>query len=86
MNPEIARKLLARLVCDHAPSPPATLHRGLLLVDQLGFDSIGLMELAVALEDELDVDLLQDPQAKGLRTVGQLEDLVVQAVEKQNGQ
>ncbi|WP_176256874.1 acyl carrier protein [Derxia lacustris] len=46
-----------------------------LLVDELGFDSIGLIELMAAIEDEFDMIISLD-SATHIRSVGDLVDAV----------
>ncbi len=73
------------LVSELAPLVVVPLRAEVLLAEELGFDSIGLMELAVAIEERLDVDLLQNPDARNLRTLGALERLVAAATEARCG-
>jgi acyl carrier protein len=48
------------------------------LVEDLGFDSVLLLELAVALEERFDLPTLGNVGRRGIRTVGDVEDLVAQ--------
>jgi acyl carrier protein len=48
------------------------------LVEDLGFDSILLLELAVALEEHFDLPSLDEAGRRGVRTVHDVESLVAQ--------
>ncbi|ALV34979.1 acyl carrier protein [Streptomyces sp. CdTB01] len=58
------------------PAAELTPERG--LVDDLGIDSLTMMELAVTIQDELQVSV-SDDKIKDLRTVGDIIDLVAAA-------
>lgn len=77
---EAARSIVRKLVQELSPHGLDPLQPEHLLQDDLGFDSIGLMEVAVAIEDELDIELLQSPSARNLRTYADLENMVVSAI------
>ncbi|WP_055589240.1 acyl carrier protein [Peterkaempfera griseoplana] len=51
------------------------------LVEDLGYDSVTFLELAVALEEEFDLTALDDDQATDLTTVAQVEALVIGTAE-----
>lgn len=46
------------------------------VVDDLGYDSVAILELALALEVEFDLQAIGEEQAVDLVTVGDIEDLV----------
>ncbi|MCX5245577.1 acyl carrier protein [Streptomyces sp. NBC_00201] len=58
------------------PATDLTPDRG--LVDDLGIDSLTMMEIAVTIQDELQVSV-SDDKIKDLRTVGDIIDLVATA-------
>lgn len=47
------------------------------LIEDLGYDSLALIELAVAIENRFGIDAISDEQAMGIATVGDLESLVL---------
>ncbi|WP_431951976.1 acyl carrier protein [Nocardia lijiangensis] len=51
------------------------------LVDELGFHSLALLELAVAIEDELGLPPMNEADAQDIRTVDDVEAYVRAAVE-----
>ena len=52
------------------------------VVDDLGYDSVALLELALALEVEFDLQAVGEDQAVDLLTVGDIEHLVDQLARK----
>ncbi len=50
------------------------------LVDDLSFDSISLLELAVAIEAEFDLPAMSPADTSSLLTVQQLQDRIIQLV------
>jgi len=52
------------------------------VVDDLGYDSVALLELALALEVEFDLQAVGEDQAVDLLTVGDIERLVDQLARK----
>jgi acyl carrier protein len=46
------------------------------LVDDLGYDSVTFVELALALESEFDLTAIDEQQAADLTTVGDIEQLI----------
>lgn len=71
--PDAERELRARvrdLVLRLAPEPPAApLDDGTHLVDELGYHSLALLELAFALEGEFRLRPLDERAARDMRTV-----------------
>jgi len=47
------------------------------LVDDLGYDSVSFLELALAIEAEFDIFAIDEEQAASLVTVGDIEELMV---------
>jgi acyl carrier protein len=47
------------------------------LVDDLGYDSVSFLELALAIEAEFDIFAIDEEQAANLVTVGDIEELMV---------
>ena len=62
---------LARLLARHLGCPPEALRPDLVLADELGIDSLGVLELVMVMEDEYDV-ALPDAVVVSAVTVGDL--------------
>lgn len=67
------RGVIARL----SPSRPAAVEPGQRLIDDLAYDSLALIELALALEDEFRLTPLSDYDSLDIVSVGEVEELVV---------
>lgn len=48
------------------------------LIEDLGYDSVSFLELALALESEFELFTIDEEQAANLVTVGDIEDLMTQ--------
>lgn len=59
-----------------APSPTAECHAAQRLVDDLGYNSLALLEMAFALEDEFGLDPIDRATAEGIKLVSDVESLV----------
>jgi acyl carrier protein len=66
-----------RLVEELAPMLDAQASGSSLLVDDLGYDSLGLLELAAAIEREFELPALSERDAMDVRSVDDVERLVV---------
>ncbi|MVU80437.1 acyl carrier protein [Nocardia sp. ET3-3] len=78
-NPVAER--VRRIVGGMAPRPAADLGDDLRLIEDLGFDSLRLMELTVVLERGFDLPRYRPEQLMGVLRVGQVVDLVIRALE-----
>jgi len=63
-----------------APRPLERVDAATDLEDELGFDSLALVELALALEQEFDMPPLSEGEALEIRTVGDVQDVVVRTL------
>jgi acyl carrier protein len=63
------RGLIARM----SPKNVKSVSAGERLVEDLGYDSLTLIELAVAIEDRFDLPAISEEEAMRIRTVGDLE-------------
>jgi acyl carrier protein len=50
------------------------------LIEDLGFDSVAILELALALEVEFDLQEIDEDQTVGLVTVGDIENIIAETV------
>lgn len=65
---ELVRQTVARL----APLPDQAVRDDSRLVDDLGYHSLALLELAFTIEDELGLDPIDEQAARQVVTVGDL--------------
>ena len=68
-----------------APTPKAAPAPTDRLVDDLGYNSLALMDLAVALEKEFALTSLSEDAAASIGTVEDVEDIVVNLIEEVGG-
>jgi len=60
---------IKEVVADKLDADPANIIESASFVDDLGADSLDVVELIMALEDEFGLEI-SDEQAEGIRTVG----------------
>jgi acyl carrier protein len=72
------RDAVLAIIVDLAPNSDGRRGADARLVEDLGYHSLALMELTFALEDEFNLDPIDEDTARKIRTVGQVQDLVVQ--------
>ncbi|MFE3188352.1 acyl carrier protein [Nocardia sp. NPDC059240] len=72
---------IRQLVTAMAPRPAAELGDELRLIEDLGFDSLRLMELTVVLERGFDLPRYRPEQLIGVLRVGQVVELVTRTLE-----
>lgn len=80
MSEEAVRERVRGLAHDMAPIKPAELTSASRLMADLGYDSLGLLELAGLLEQELELPAFSEDDAMGIETVGDLEQLVLRTL------
>lgn len=79
MNPELepgAAAAVRELVAEMSPLGITAVTPDSALVAELGFDSLGLVELLIVIEDRFDLPPLEEQQLIGLELVADLEALV----------
>ena len=67
---------IRRLIAGMSPREIPVVAPQARLVEDLGYDSLALIELAVAIENHFKIDAISDEQAMAITTVGDLERLV----------
>lgn len=79
MSQDALRALVREVIIELAPRrPDDPSGDDLLLVDDLGYNSLSVLELVFALEEELDIDLMGDGAAASyITTVRNLQDHVL---------
>ncbi|HZI98931.1 MAG TPA: acyl carrier protein [Actinomycetales bacterium] len=75
--------LLVETVAEHLDVRADSLAPDVHLGDDLGVDSLALLDLAMRVEDVFDV-WLTDDQTQGVRTVGDLSDAVREAIARRD--
>jgi acyl carrier protein len=71
------RARIREIVMTMAPERPgSSVSADNALINDLGFHSLALIELAFALEDEFDLDAIDESSASEIVTVGDIEDYV----------
>lgn len=65
--------VVREVISDMAPAGPVGLTSDSKLIADLGFDSLGLVELIVVLEDTLSLSPLDEGVLAGIASVGDLE-------------
>lgn len=80
MENQVAR--LRAIVNEIAPCPSSTLSSNTHLVNDLAYDSVSLLELIVAIESEFESQPIAEEDTHRIRTLGQLESLVVGMIER----
>jgi len=80
---EIRSKVLS-VIRDMAPKQDVTITPDSVLIQDLGYHSLALMEVAFALEDEFDLDPIDEKTARQISTVSAVQDLVVKKIAEKN--
>ena len=70
---EEVRAFVSEIVADLAPNPDgAEITDGARLIEDLGFHSLALLEVAFSLEDEFDLPPIDEATARDITTVGDI--------------
>jgi len=80
MNEDAVRARVRAVVLELAPLEPPAPAGNWDLVTDLGYDSLGLIELAVALEQELSLPPLSEHDSLGVTLLDDVEQLVVRVM------
>jgi aconitate hydratase len=80
MDHEAIEETIHRVVLGRAPRRPAVLRPDTRLVHDLGFDSLGLLEVAVAIESAFGLAPIPGDSLMSVSTVGHIQELVAQAI------
>jgi acyl carrier protein len=79
------RAKVRSIILQVAPSPDGAQESGTQLVEDLEYHSLALLELGFTLEDEFDLPPLDQSQVQDIRTVEEVEDLVLQLLRSRDG-
>ncbi len=74
---EEVRQLLRSLIFELAPGEVNTTASDARLVEDLGYHSLALLEMAFTIEDEFDLEPIDEEAAQGIHTVRDVEEFVV---------
>ncbi|GIJ79636.1 acyl carrier protein [Micromonospora phaseoli] len=77
---EQIRAQVQAIVLDLAPNPDGLRDAETALVQDLGFHSLALMELAFALEDEFDLEPIDEKTARSITTLGAVQTHVLRRI------
>lgn len=74
------------IVSEHLAVPKEKLNRGTNFIEDIGADSLDIVELVMELEEEFDIQI-PDDQAEKIKTVGEAVDYIeAKMKEKQGGE
>jgi acyl carrier protein len=72
------RSIVRDVIRELAPNPTGDHGPTTMLVEDLGFHSLALLELAFSLEDEFDLDPIDEPTARRITTTQDVENIVLE--------
>jgi acyl carrier protein len=76
------RESVLAIIVDMAPNAVGETTTESRLVEDLGYHSLALLELAFALEDEFDLEPIDEATARTITNVGLVQDTVVKRVQE----
>ncbi|MFI7303922.1 acyl carrier protein [Micromonospora aurantiaca] len=85
-NEQQTRKRVRELVLELAPNPEKGDQDEVLLVEDLEYHSLALLELAFALEDEFDLPPIDEQSVQNIRTAADIENHVVRQLKSKDAE
>ena len=82
MSVEDIFQTMRELVAEQFSLEPEEVSMGASFEDDLGADSVGVVELVMAMEEEFELGVTQEEDLKGLKTVGDVVNYVAGKVNK----
>jgi acyl carrier protein len=82
---DTTRERVRALVIELAPVTPPAVTATSRLVADLGYDSLGLLELAAALEDDMALPAMSADDVTGVETLADVQELVVSLLGDRDG-
>lgn len=70
------RTTLAKLITEYASTPMEPIERHHRFIDDLGYDSLSVVELLIAVEEEFGLEQVELTEVRDIATVAALEQLV----------
>jgi len=74
------REKVRAILLEHSSDKTLSVSRETVLVNDLGYHSLAMLEAIFALEDELGIELIDDGTATSIITVGDVEDRILAIV------
>ena len=71
---------IQQLICEQFVVEPETVTRETSFIDDLGADSLDIVELTMAIEEEFSLPEVSDEELKKIVTIGDLVDYVSRAI------
>ncbi len=84
LDPQEIRTQITKIIGDVADLDPTEMERGATLVDDLGLDSLSLLEISVDVDYHFKLGL-PEGEMKGLTTIEEIVDLVVRQLSEKSG-
>ncbi|HCT80052.1 MAG TPA: phosphopantetheine-binding protein [Micromonosporaceae bacterium] len=84
LSDEEVRAKVLTVIADMAPKQDVKATTDSVLIQDLGYHSLALMEVAFALEDEFDLDPIDEKTARQITTVGAVQDLVIKKISEKS--
>jgi acyl carrier protein len=78
------RESVLAIVLDLAPNADGAHGPDTRLVEDLGYHSLALLELAFALEDEFDLEPIDEATARQITSVGLVQDTVIKRIQERD--
>jgi len=75
------RAQIRAIIMDLAPNPQPDASEDALLVEDLEYHSLALLELAFALEDEFDLPPIDEENARNIRSIKDIEEFALKQLE-----
>jgi acyl carrier protein len=79
------REVVVDMIVEMAPSADAIPDLSAKLIDDLGYHSLALLELAFSLEDEFDLEPLDEETAREIVTVRDVQNIVIRMLAERHG-
>ncbi len=76
---------VVEIVCEHLAVNKETVKRETAFIEDIGADSLDIVELVMELEEEFDIQI-PDDQAEKIKTVGEAIDYIEKALKEKQGQ
>ena len=76
---------VTEIVCEHLAVNKETVTRDTAFIEDIGADSLDIVELVMELEEEFDIQI-PDDQAEKIKTVGEAVDYIEKAIKDKQGQ
>lgn len=81
-NEEVERRVI-EIVCEHLAVNKETVERKTSFQEDIGADSLDIVELVMELEEEFDIQI-PDTEAEKIKTVGEAIDFICAKIQEKN--